>query len=152
MNQQDRLICINGIDGATGHYLVPPMTPSEAVALARGKPHDSGVAGWLRRIWNTLQRPFMGLPLDVNPTEISRAGWAFVFASGTPPEIRDALEPLVARRRKQLPPDRCKVLEYRAGESMNDCVQTARRQSGDPLHGPPSDDGGRSAVHLRGHL
>ncbi len=123
MNEQDQLICINGIDGTTGNYLVQPMTPSEAVALARGKPQDSGVSGWLRRIWNTLQRPFMGLPLDVNPTDISRAGWAIVIASGTPSEIRSALEPLVAHRRKQVPPDRCKVLEFRPGETMKDWLK-----------------------------
>ena len=36
MDQSDGdLIVLNGIDGRTGRYLVPPMTPAEAAAFAK---------------------------------------------------------------------------------------------------------------------
>lgn len=123
MNDQDELIHLNGIDGVTGDYLVQPMTPSEAVAIARGEPQDIGLSGWMKRIWQVMQRPFLGLPMDVDPTDVCRAGWAVVFGADAPSEVRDALEPLVAHRRTSVPPDRCKVLEYRGDEALQDWLK-----------------------------
>jgi hypothetical protein len=76
MAEQDERIYLNGIDAVTGQYMVDPMSSSEAVAMARGKPQDSAIAGWVKRVWETMQRPFMGLPLDVEATDVSQAGWA----------------------------------------------------------------------------
>ena len=115
-------IYLNGIDGATGNYLVPPMSPAEAVAAARGRPLDQGLAGWLGRLRDMLLRR-QALPLDVDPRDVSRAGWGVVFGPGTPREVRDALEPLIALRRAGVPADRCKVLEYRPGETLKDWLK-----------------------------
>jgi hypothetical protein len=41
---------------------------------------------------------FMGLPADVEPTELAQAGWAVVFSADTPEAVRTALEPLLAHR------------------------------------------------------
>jgi len=117
------LIYLNGIDGVTGQYLVSPMSAAEAVTAVRSRPQDSWLVSWLRRIRDVLLRPFVGLPLDVNPTDVSRAGWGVVFAAETPLGMRDALEPLIAHRRRHVPPDRCKVLKYKAGESIKDWLQ-----------------------------
>jgi hypothetical protein len=114
----NELIHLNGIDGVTGQYLIPPLTAAEATASARGKLHDRALAGWLGRIRDVLLRPFLALPLDVDPRDVPRAGWGIIYASGTPAEVRSALEPLIAHRRRHVPPDRCKVLEYRPGEVM----------------------------------
>jgi Peptidase family C25 len=114
----DGLIRLNGIDGVTGRYLSEPFTESDAVALARSGPMDQETGGWLRSVWNMLQRPFLGLPLGVDPTKVAQAGWAVVFAKDTPPAVREALAPLVKLRHRRVPPDRCKELEYRPGESM----------------------------------
>jgi hypothetical protein len=114
----NELIYLNGIDGVTGQYLIPPLTAAEATASARGKPQDRALAGWLGRIRDVLRRPFLGLPIEVDPRDVPRAGWGIIYASGTSPEVRSALEPLIAHRRRHVPPDRCKVLEYRPGEAM----------------------------------
>ena len=114
---------LNGIDGVTGSYLVPPMSPADAVAAARGGPADPGIAGWLRRIRDALKRPLLTLPDGIDPANVARAGWGVVFARNTGADIRDALAPLVTRRRRQVPPDRCKVLEYHPGEVMNDWLK-----------------------------
>ena len=46
----DDRIYLNGIDGVTGQYLVPPLSAAEAVAAARDRPPEKGLAGWLERI------------------------------------------------------------------------------------------------------
>jgi hypothetical protein len=112
---------LNGINGVTGNYLVPPLRPADAAAFARGEPPPSKeVADWLKRMRAVVRRPFLALPFDVDPTNVSKAGWAVVFARDTPAEVRAALAPLIAHRRKRVPPDRCKELDYQPGEGMKD--------------------------------
>jgi hypothetical protein len=111
-------IILNGINGATGEYLVAPITPTEAVALASGRPIESTLGSWFRAIASVFKRPKLGLPMDVDPTQPARAGWAIVLPAGAPAELKAAVQPLIDRRKSVVPPDRCKVLEYRPGESM----------------------------------
>ena len=124
MSDTEEPIYLNGIDGVTGNYLVQPMSAAEAVAMARGKSEDSGLKGWMKSIWEAMQRPFMGLPMDVDPTDVSRAGWAVVFTPDTPSEVRAALQPLIDHRHTQIPPDRCKELEYKSDTGMKDWLKT----------------------------
>jgi hypothetical protein len=116
-------VLINGINGLTGEYLVGPLGLNQIADLARGRTVDASQGNWFKHIWATLKRPFMGLPLDVDPTNVARAGWALVFSTQTPPEVKAALEPLLAHRRRTVPPDRCKVLEHRPGEGMKTWLQ-----------------------------
>ncbi len=116
-------IILNGINGATGEYLVPPLTPTEAVDLARGRPSDGLLTSWFKAIVSVLKRPKLGLPMDVDPTNPARAGWSVVLPAGAPPELHDAIRPLLERRKATVPPDRCKVLEYRPGEPMKKWLQ-----------------------------
>jgi hypothetical protein len=114
---------VNGINGATGEYLVPPLTAEQAADLARGKPPDEGLAGWLRRVATLLKQPFLGLPMDVDPREVAAAGWAVVFPKDTPDAVRQALQPLISRRERQVMPGRCKVLEYEPGQTRRDWLE-----------------------------
>lgn len=113
----DELI-LNGINGATGEYLVPPIPPAEAADIARGRPTESLLGSWFRAIVSVLKRPKLGLPMDVDPTNPARAGWAVVLPTGASAEVKAAVQPLLDRRKAVVPPDRCKVLEYRPGETM----------------------------------
>ena len=126
----DEIVYLNGIDGVTGNYLVAPMTAAEAVAAARGRPQDSGLVGWLSKVRDILLRPFLGLPLDVDPTDVSRAGWGVVFAADTPDPVRAALEPLIAHRRTQVDPKRLKTLDYKPQEAMTDWLKRHGAYSG----------------------
>lgn len=116
-------LIFNGIDGLTGEYLVPPITAAEAVRIAQGRPPEGSLGTWLRAIVSVLRRPKLGLPMDVDPTNLSRAGWAIVFPFGISAEVKAAVQPLLDRRKSLVPPDRCKVLEYRPGESMKKWLQ-----------------------------
>ncbi len=79
----------NGIDGATGEYLLPPMDRGRLAALLRrgGPPGPVGLA--------------RGLKAGLDPGRLADAGWGVIFADGVRPEIREALEPLLRRRRAQ---------------------------------------------------
>ena len=57
MSEAAERIYLNGVDGVTGDYLVQPMSTAEAAAIARGKPEDSGLNGWMKSIWEAMQRP-----------------------------------------------------------------------------------------------
>jgi hypothetical protein len=116
MNDDD--IILNGINGVTGEYLVAPIKPADAVNIALGRPTDSLLGTWLKAITSVLKRPKLGLPMDVEPTNPARAGWAIVLPAGSSPELKAAIQPLIDRRKSVVPPDRCKVLEYRPGETM----------------------------------
>ena len=111
-------IILNGINGATGQYLVAPMTPSEAVGIASGRPTEGTLGSWLKTLVSVFKRPKLGLPMDVDPTNPARAGWAVVLPAGASAQVRAAVQPLIDRRKTVVPPDRCKVLEYRPGETM----------------------------------
>jgi hypothetical protein len=129
----DEKLYLNGIDGATGQYLVAPMdlaqvgevlTPSTAPppppaagGVEDDNPNDPAHMSWLRRIWRTISQPHLGLPLDVDPGDVRQAGWAVVFSQDEDQAVKDALAPLVEHRRQQIGDDsKVKVLEYRKGE------------------------------------
>src|SRR5947209_6433350 len=99
----EQQIYVNGIDGATGRYLVEPLSLSDAIAAARSKPSATGQAGQLERLRGVLHSPFMGLPRGIDPTDVTRSGWGIVFARDCSDDVRRALEPLIAHRRGQVP-------------------------------------------------
>ena len=114
-DHDEDLIYLSGIDGDTGNYLVPPMSVDDAVAMARGNPVEDDSKTLVKSL---SDRPLRGLPRGVEPTDLTQAGWGIVFATDTPAEVREALQPLIAHRRSQIDPSRCKQLDYQSGEGM----------------------------------
>jgi hypothetical protein len=109
----------NGVNGATGQYLVKPRPVTEVAGLAhREMPESPEGAALVKRVAQKLRSAGtkLGPDFDVDETQISQIGWAVVFATDTPAEIRTAVQPLIDHRKRQVPPDRCKVLEYRTGK------------------------------------
>jgi hypothetical protein len=110
---------LNGINGATGEYLTPPVDPDDVAALVRAEPPpDPGVAELLQRsAAKSMVGAFETLPFGFDPVDVSRVGWAVVFAKDAPQAVRDALQPLLKQRARQVPADRFKVLDYQGGEN-----------------------------------
>jgi hypothetical protein len=107
------MLYINGIDGATGQYLLSPMTYDQAASYVRGQPHDTPLLRFLKGIWDVIRQPSLGLPFGTRPEDVTQAGWGVVFHKDEDPQVRQALEPLVEHRRQEIGNDAIvKVLEY----------------------------------------
>ena len=85
----DRLF-FNGIDGVTGEYLSPPMAAEELVELLEPTAGDVAVPRGRRA------------GFGVDPRELASSGWGIVFPRDVDPLVREALEPLIAYRRRQV--------------------------------------------------
>jgi hypothetical protein len=112
----------NGIDGASGSYLLPEITPAEIARAARGEPVDAAV----RARALSLQAHY-GLPDEADPDDLGDAGWGIVFAHDADPALRAALAPLIDHRESEAAsrnPARFRVIGgergVRPGQSKND--------------------------------
>src|SRR5579859_90184 len=109
---------LNGINALTGQYLVPAFTLEEAAARLRGTKAGADREPWLVQHGENLQNNTKyAMPVDVQPEDVTQAGWGVVFTPDTPAEIRKALQPLLDRRKGQVSEKLFKILEYRRGES-----------------------------------
>jgi hypothetical protein len=112
---------LNGIDGTTGGYLQPALTPAELVRLARREAPETRHLGKRRSKGQPIPQ---GLKEGLDPRRLEEAGWGVVFTEDADPLIREALEPLLQHRRRQagrFRPGRYRELTgrdgYRPGES-----------------------------------
>src|SRR5207249_7172308 len=89
-----------GIDGDTGEYLTPPMTPEEITRIALGMPTDPAHQ---RELQSRIDRgkPHLGVIAGVDTRKLSEAGWGVVFARDADPAVYEALSPLLDHRRDQ---------------------------------------------------
>ena len=109
-------LAFNGVDGASGQYLTPPLTGHDLANLAQGKPltqpdapviasptdeqearHLNELA-WRHRV--ATEATFA--PIEgVDPKNLAETGWGIVFAFDANPAVREALAPLLEHRRPQ---------------------------------------------------
>jgi len=96
----DQLL-FNGIDGTSGDYLLPAMTPQQLSEIAQGEPRDvqhlKELKWWYQRITQTHLGPREG----VDPKSLAEAGWGVIFAHGADPAVKEALGELLDHRRHQ---------------------------------------------------
>ncbi len=104
-------IAFNGVDGATGEYLLPAMTPrqiseiAQGVAAAPGSRLEKSRAGghfaalreWVKRI----TRDHLGPREGVDPRDLSQTGWGVIFPRDADPAVVEALDALLGHRRGQ---------------------------------------------------
>src|SRR6185295_10626431 len=103
-SNEDRPVLLNGLNGATGRYLLPPLSRKKLGHVAAKLDPD----GELRQLitdWSegkAVHDPFRAPSSDVqDPTDLAETGWGVIFAEGTPPGVRRALEPLLTLREEQ---------------------------------------------------
>src|SRR5262245_46773154 len=90
----------NGINGATGEFLLPPLTVEELAERAATQPTDALDAP--QQIARDANKPHLGALFDIDLTDIKQAGWAIVFHTAEDPAVEAALQPLIDHRRKQI--------------------------------------------------
>ena len=103
-------LVFNGVDGASGRYLTPPLTSHDVAALAQGKPlaqpegpvtaapsdeqetwHLNDL-NWLhQRSTEAKFSPFERMVEGLDPKDLAETGWGIVFAADADPAIREAL-------------------------------------------------------------
>lgn len=108
----DPQLYFNGINGATGEYLVPPMTFEEMADLVVGEEQDAGIVSFLRSWWRRISRPYEGVVFGVDPLDLTQARWGIIFHPDESQAVRDALAPLIAHRQGR-------VLDYQPGETKD---------------------------------
>ena len=91
----------NGIDGSSGGYLLPPLSPQELSSFARGEPPDPKHLADLKRWWEHLSQQHFAPMEGVDPLDLGQTGWGVIFAHDAHPAIREALAPLLEHRKAQ---------------------------------------------------
>ena len=109
-------IIANGVNGLTGEYLLPPLDPADVAGWAKEQSEDPAVAEQLRQLHAAMTEETFGVPFNVDPSKVEQAGWAVVFSTETSNDVKAAIEPLIAHRRRQIGDARTKVLDHRPGE------------------------------------
>src|SRR5438132_8173898 len=94
-------LIFNGINGASGEYLLPPMTPQDVSHIAQGEQLDTKHLNELK--WRHQQgtEAYFGVKEGVDPKNLAETGWGVIFAHNADPAIREALSELLAHRRQQ---------------------------------------------------
>ena len=104
------LVSFNGVDGATGEYLLPAMTTRQIAGIVQGtaalaspasRRRDGGHLAALRRWVESVCRDHLGPREGVDPRDLAQAGWGVVFARDADPAVVEALGRLLEHRRLQ---------------------------------------------------
>jgi hypothetical protein len=133
---ENDLCCFNGIDGATGDYLSPPVTPEELARRAFGgrferRPDEQVEAplrNKLRFFHDRSTQSEFGPREGIDPTDLAQTGWGVLFASSDRNEsesVREALGELLALRKRQSGPryrEYLGVQAYREGERADELL------------------------------
>jgi len=94
-------LVFNGINGASGDYLLPPMSPEELSRIIQGETLDEEHLRDLRNRYQTVIETHVGPIEGVDPTRLDESGWGVIFAYGADPAVREALRELLDLRREQ---------------------------------------------------
>jgi hypothetical protein len=127
VNMDTHLLYFNGIDGASGEYLLPPMTATDVSRLARGESPDPQHLNELRWRHHQSTEGHYGPKEGIDPKKLEETGWGVIFAFGADPAIREALGELLSHRQKQATRNKESYYKeyvgpdaYRPGESKQD--------------------------------
>lgn len=140
-------LIFNGINGATGDYLLPSLTTRDISKIAQGEKLDPAHLQELLRRWEQATQPHFGVRgiARGEAWKIENAGWGAIFAHDADPAIREALAPLLDWRKAQAGAEKEKYYQeytgargYRPDESKQKFL--ARHGAGpgpaDPDHVP----------------
>ncbi|MFZ5905385.1 MAG: C25 family cysteine peptidase [Chloroflexota bacterium] len=100
-------LTFNGIDAATGDYLLPPVAPDVMAAAITGEPRNPEEQAALAAWWNKYAETNTNIAnkyiakegTDYN--DLSSAGWGVIFPYNADAAVVDALRPLLDWRKSQ---------------------------------------------------
>lgn len=94
-------LVFNGIDAASGEYLLPPLSPEQVSVVVRGEEQDAAQVAELRRWWERISQPTFAPAETIDPLDLAQAGWGVIFATGADNSVHEAMRPLLDHRRAQ---------------------------------------------------
>src|SRR5262245_14226487 len=94
-------LVFNGINGASGEYLLPSMTPQQVADIVRGEPQDETHLRELKWWYQRVTQAHLGPKEGVDPKQLAETGWGVIFAHNADPAIKEALGELLEHRREQ---------------------------------------------------
>jgi len=100
---EEKLV-FNGIDGASGGYLLPPMSPQDVSKIAQGVTPDEGHLRELKFWYQRVTQAHLGPKEGVDPKKLGESGWGIIFAFQDQvkvPAIKEALSELLEHRHDQ---------------------------------------------------
>lgn len=95
------MLYFNGINGATGGYLMSPLSVPQIAAMAKGEPIDARMQLDLATRYELSEVEVFGASAGIDTSNLGEAGWGVVFAHGADPAVREALAELLDFRRGQ---------------------------------------------------
>jgi hypothetical protein len=105
VRDEESFVYANGVNAATGGYLLPPLRAETICRVAEGKPLDPSELAALESVYRAEEDTYLAVTFGVDPTSLASAGWGVVFAQGAPvDELREALSPLLELRKAQAGP------------------------------------------------
>ena len=103
----DRSICFNGVNGATGEYLLE-LSAEEVARIAAGEELDPDHQNRLKFLDRLFAEQHLEVREGVDPDQLEEAGWGVIFPAATDAAgkkaqaaVREALKPLFDLRREQ---------------------------------------------------
>jgi tetratricopeptide (TPR) repeat protein len=102
--RQEQELIFNGINGATGTYLLPPLSTHDLSKIAKGDVLDKDHLRNLQLRHRQSSKTTRGVKAGVDPLNLSSAGWGIIFAredGENIPAIKEALNSLLALRKSQ---------------------------------------------------
>ena len=98
-------LVFNGVDGRTGRFLRVPPTEGEFAQCIRDEPLRLKVLRdtqwWIKHYTIYKDDKNRRSVQDVDPLRLDSAGWGVIFAPGISTKVKEALEPLLQRRKRQ---------------------------------------------------
>lgn len=96
----DDLLYFNGIDAASGEYLLPPMSAETFSNAIQGFEPDAKELAELKSWYFKKTQTHLGLK-EGDPRDLAQAGWGVIFAADADPAYRAALKELLEWRQEQ---------------------------------------------------
>ncbi|MEM7349528.1 MAG: hypothetical protein AAF657_01895 [Acidobacteriota bacterium] len=93
-------IRLSGVDAATGQALLPAVALAAVAERVRNEVQDRLLLEWLRRVHRSHSQPSLGPAIGIDAADVAWAGWALVLPAVEAADLRSALEPLIAHRRR----------------------------------------------------